>query len=247
VHGVGIAFAPWAVQTWFAATARSPFGAALRRLPVAGELLIRSAVMTAALVIADVLLQFVIYAERLRLSWFTPAWFTTVLPRIVVIGFAITLAVGAITEAGRLIGSPFLTSVLLGTYHRPAREELIVMFLDIAGSTALAEEMGELRVQDMFTRFFFDIDEPISEYGGAVHAYVGDEVIVTWPMTGDPARNARSLACFLAIEDKMASLVATMSASSARCRASAPDCIRVRSSSASAAIQNASWPISATR
>ena len=53
-----------------------------------------------------------------------------------------------------------------------------------------------------------DIDEPISDHGGAVHAYVGDEVIVTWPITGDPARNAWCLACFFAIERKMARLAA---------------------------------------
>jgi adenylate cyclase len=99
-----------------------------------------------------------------------------------------------------------LTSVVLGTYHRPAREQRIVMFLDIAGSTRLAEEMGELRVHDLITRFFFDIDEPISDHGGAVHAYVGDEVIVTWPVTGDPVRNARCMACFFAIGRKMARL-----------------------------------------
>jgi class 3 adenylate cyclase len=208
VHGAGIAFAARSVQTWFAATARSPFGAALRRLPVAGEVVIRSAVMTAALVVAGVSLQFVIYAEPLRLRWLTAEWFTTTLPWIVVIGFAITLVFGAVTETGRLIGRPLLTSVLLGTYHRPAREQLIVMFLDIAGSTALAEEMGELRVQDMFTRFFFDIDEPIADHGGAVHAYVGDEVIVTWPLAADPLRNARPLACFFAIEAKIAGLAA---------------------------------------
>jgi class 3 adenylate cyclase len=208
MHGVGIAFAAWAVQTWFAATARYPLGTALRRLPVAAELLIRSVVMTVALVIAGVSLQFVIYAEPLRLSWLTLDWFTTVLPRIVVIGFAITFVFGAITEAGRLIGGPMLTSVILGTYHRPVREQLIVMFLDIAGSTALAEQMGELRVQEMFTRFFFDIDEPISDHGGAVHAYVGDEVIVTWRVAVDPVRNARCLACFFAIKTKIASLAA---------------------------------------
>jgi adenylate cyclase len=39
-----------------------------------------------------------------------------------------------------------------------------------------------------------------------MHAHVGDEVIVTWPVTGDPARNARCLACFFAIERKMARL-----------------------------------------
>jgi class 3 adenylate cyclase len=206
LHGVGIALAVWAMQTGFASTARSPFGAALRRLPVAGEVLIRSLMMTAVLVVTGVSLQFVLYAEPLGLHWFTVDWFAITLPRIVAIGFAISLLVRAVTEAGRLIGGPMLTSVVLGTYHRPAREQQIVMFLDIAGSTRLAEELGELRVHDLITRFFFDIDEPISDHGGVVHAYVGDEVIVTWPVTGDPERNARCLTCFFAIERKMARL-----------------------------------------
>jgi class 3 adenylate cyclase len=206
LHGVGMALAVWAVQTGFASTARSSFGAALRRLPILAEVIFRSLVMTAALVIVGVSLQFALYAEPFGLHWITEDWFTTNLPRIVAIGFAISLVFGAATEIGRLIGAPMLTSVVLGTYHRPGREQLIVMFLDIAGSTRLAEEMGELRVHDLITRFFFDIDEPISDHGGAVHAYVGDEVIVTWPVTADPARNARCLACFFAIERKMARL-----------------------------------------
>jgi adenylate cyclase len=164
--------------------------------------------MTAALIIVGVSLQLVLYAEPLQLHWLTTRWLTTTLPRIVAIGFSISLIVGVITETGRLIGGRMLSSVVLGTYHRPAREQLIVMFLDIAGSTQLAEEMDELRVHDLITRFFFDIDEPISDHGGAVHAYVGDEVIVTWPITDDSVRNARCLACFFAIERKMARLAA---------------------------------------
>jgi adenylate cyclase len=38
-------------------------------------------------------------------------------------------------------------------------------------------------MQDLLTRFFFDIDEPIVAHGGEVHAYVGDEVIVSWPVS----------------------------------------------------------------
>jgi class 3 adenylate cyclase len=206
MHGVGIALAGWTVQAGFASTARSPFGLALRRLPVAGEVVVRSLVMTAALTIAGVSLQLVLYAEPLQLRWINVSWFTTTLPRIIAIGFAISLVAGVITETGRLIGGPMLISVVLGTYHRPAREQRIVMFLDLANSTRLAEDMGELRVHDLITRFFFDIDEPICEHGGAVHAYVGDEVIVTWPVTGDAACDARCVACFFAIERKMARL-----------------------------------------
>jgi adenylate cyclase len=82
-----------------------------------------------------------------------------------------------------------------------------LLFLDLAGSTRLAEQMGELRVQDLLTRFFYDIDEAITAHGGEVHGYVGDEVIVTWRVTrrvgpGKPQR--RYLDCFFAIQDRIA-------------------------------------------
>ena len=117
-----------------------------------------------------------------------------------------SLVTGAIFAFRRLIGGRVLGSFLLGTYHRPRRQERIVMFLDIAGSTALAEQLGELRVHDLITRFFFDIDRPIADHDGEVHSYVGDEVIVTWPLTSDTQRNAQSLRCFFAVGDTMAEL-----------------------------------------
>jgi class 3 adenylate cyclase len=80
------------------------------------------------------------------------------------------------------------------------------MFLDIADSTALAERLGEVRVHDLITRFFSDIDQPIAYQDGEVHAYVGDEVIVTCPLSENPERNARPLRCFFAIEQRMIEL-----------------------------------------
>ena len=78
-----------------------------------------------------------------------------------------------------------------------------MLFLDLVGSTTLAEQMGEVRVQDLLTRFFYDIDRAITAHGGEVHAYVGDEVIVTWRVIpGKPQR--RYLDCFFAIQDRIA-------------------------------------------
>ena len=95
-------------------------------------------------------------------------------------GFAAAMVIGVGVETERLIGGELLTSVLLGTYHRPARQRLIVMFLDLAHSTRLAESMGECELTDLaITRFFFDIAQPISDFKGRVHAYVGDEVVVS--------------------------------------------------------------------
>jgi class 3 adenylate cyclase len=208
LHGSGIAFAGWSVQRFFAANVHSPIGAALRRMPVLAEVLVRSLVMAVGIVIVGIALQVALYAEPLQLRWFTLNWFETTLPWIVAIGLGISLIAGVVTETARLIGGPLLASIVLGTYHRPVREQLIVMFLDLADSTPLAEKLGELRVHDLITRFFFDIDEPIHAHGGSVLSYVGDEVIVTWPVTDDPARNAQCLACFFAIDARIAGLAA---------------------------------------
>ena len=204
--GFCIAWVGWAVQTGFASGDRSRLGAALRRLPLAGELVIRALVLTAGIVIVSVTLEGILYGDSLFPRWVMTSWIPDELPRIVLLGLGISLLLGMVTETGRLIGGPLLTSVVLGTYHRPVRRQLIVMFLDLADSTRLAEALGELRVHDLITRFFFDIDEPIRVFGGTVHAYVGDEVIVTWPLSDDPARNGRCVGCFLAIERKIASL-----------------------------------------
>lgn len=201
LHAVGLALCGWVVQVTFASLPRSRLGGALRRLPLVAEFTIKALAMTAVLTIVAVWLEFALYPTPPG-----PQWFADELPRIVGIAFAVSLLVGAIFEFRRLVGGRVLGSFLLGTYHRPKREHRIVMFLDLQSSTALAEAMGELRVHDLLTKFFFDIDQPIAEHGGEVHAYVGDAVIVTWPLSDDAERNARPLHCFFAIEDKMAEL-----------------------------------------
>src|SRR3984957_3671120 len=208
LQGAGVALAVLAVQIGFASGAQYRLGSTLRRLTLPGELVVRAVVMAAVVIVVNLAMQFLLYWQPYHLDWFTPLWLTVTLPRVVLIAFGFSLVVGIVTETRRLIGGALLTSVVLGTYHRPVRQQLIVMFLDIAHSTGLAEETGELRVHDPITRFFFDIDEPISDHGGAVHAYVGDEVIVSWPVTADHTRNARCVLCLFAIERKMARLAA---------------------------------------
>jgi len=204
LHATGLAFSGWAIHV---SLTRSRSSGILRRLPLPAEFAIKALVMTAVLTIVAVGLQLVLYREPIPQSWIAHS-----LPLIVVISFSISLVTGAIFELRRLVGDRVLGSFLLGTYHRPKREQRIVMFLDLQSSTALAEQMGELRVHDLITQFFFDIDQPIAEYGGDVHAYVGDAVIVTWPLSEDPERNARPLRCLFAVEDKMAELASVYAA-----------------------------------
>ena len=103
----------------------------------------------------------------------------------------------------RVIGGRTLTNLLLGRYHRPVREERVFMVVDIKGSTALAERLGDERAHAFITSVFFDIDQPILEHGSEVYSYVGDGLIASWPLAQGIA-DARCLRCFEAIEATLA-------------------------------------------
>jgi adenylate cyclase len=102
----------------------------------------------------------------------------------------------------RVVGARVLLNIVFGRYQRPVHEERIFLFLDIQGSTAMAEELGDLEVQELINRFFFDITEPILEWGGEIHRYIGDEIVVTWPLNKGIV-NARCLECCFAIRERI--------------------------------------------
>ncbi|WP_249135532.1 hypothetical protein [Bradyrhizobium sp. AUGA SZCCT0222] len=170
LHGIGVALAGWATHLYFASR-RSEW---ISRWPLLMDLGLRSATM--AVVVASVLLGLepLLYWHRIEAAWLVDTF-----PKIFVAAFFGALLVGLAFELTRLVGNRVLLNVALGRYRRPVREERVLMFLDLAGSTSLAEAIGELRVQGLLTRFFYDIDAAIVAHGGEVHAYVGDEVIVT--------------------------------------------------------------------
>lgn len=203
VHGMAVALSGWGCHVYFSSSA----GAWLRRWPLLAELALRA--LAVAIVVAAVLvgLQPVIYGEPL-----TAKWFSATFPGLFAAAVVLSIAFSAVFELVRLIGGRVLLAVMLGRYRHPVREERVLMFPDLAGSTALAESLGEVRVQELLTRFFYDIDAPIVAHGGEVHAYVGDAVIVTWPL-GAHARDGRGpaaryladrcLDCFFAVEARI--------------------------------------------
>jgi adenylate cyclase len=194
LHGMGMALAGWGVHLYF--TSRR--SAWVSRWPLLTDLALRSATMAIVVASTALVLQVTLYWE-----WIETKWLIEQFPVIVAFGFFASLMVLSTFELTRLVGSRVLFNVALGRYRRPVREARVLMFLDLAGSTALAESMGELRMQSLLTRFFFDIDGAIVAHGGEVHAYVGDEVIVTWPLD-DRISGGRCIDCFFAIADSIA-------------------------------------------
>jgi adenylate cyclase len=102
----------------------------------------------------------------------------------------------------RLVGDRTLREIAFGRYHRSRTEERFFLFVDIAGSTPLAERIGPEAVHRFLGEVFRLASDPIDEHDGDVYQYVGDEVVITW--TVDEGRNsARPLACFFAIEQAL--------------------------------------------
>ena len=193
VHGMVVAASGWGSHLYFNLRGSR----SLRKWPLLAEIALRAVVTatTVAVVIAG--MQVVIYDRPLAAKWLLDEF-----PGIIAISFVLSVVFGAVFELTRLIGGRVLLNVILGRYRHPTREERVLMFLDLAGSTSVAEALGEVRMQELLARFFFDIDEPIVAHGGEVHAYVGDAVIVTWPLTAKVSER-RCLHCFFAVEDRI--------------------------------------------
>ncbi len=114
--------------------------------------------------------------------------------------------VSAVTLVALQIGEKYgpgnFLKLLRGAYYRPKVEERIFMFLDIRSSTAIAEKLGHEKWFALLNDFFNDITEPIINTEGEIYQYVGDEVIISWPVPGG-FRQRNCINCFLEITDKM--------------------------------------------
>ena len=126
-----------------------------------------------------------------------------------VTGMSILFSVGAtfvtifVLEMSQLMGSRTLRNIVLGRYHRPRDEHRVFLFVDIVGSTALAERVGPAAIHRFLNTVFGLASDVIDDHEGEIHQYVGDEIVVTW--TVDEGRgDARPIRCFLAIAAALA-------------------------------------------
>jgi adenylate cyclase len=117
------------------------------------------------------------------------------------VGFSIVmnLALG-ITN---IIGRRAFLNLIIGRYHTPVEENRFVLFVDIAGSTGLAERMGGIGIHRLLDHTFRLLSLSVVDYRGEVLNYVGDEVIVTWPESSG-AVDWRPLRCFMAMREELA-------------------------------------------
>ena len=116
--------------------------------------------------------------------------------------FVVASAFLVVLQMSRLIGERTLRDVVLGRYHRSRRGERFFLFVDVAGSTPLAERIGPDAVHRFLGEVFRLASDPIDDHHGEVYQYVGDEIVITWTVA-DGRDDARPLACFFAIQQAL--------------------------------------------
>jgi adenylate cyclase len=170
------------------------FADLVRRVPVAATLLLRTMLYGLALVL--------IPATAVALV--EGRWRSPIVDQDgLLLSFAFAAGINLAVALTRLLGISTLISLLTGRYHRPREEERIVLFLDVKGSTRLAERLGDEQFHRFLNRVFYDVSDPVAEAGGEIYRYVGDEIIATWTMKRG-LRQAACVSCIFAIEDALA-------------------------------------------
>ena len=151
-----------------------PSGAGFRRWPFSRFFAARCAAWLAWILVATQL--------SLRWLWSTEEapWAGADLWWTIAFSFAVGLSVVSALTLNRLIGPGVFRNLLLGRYHSPKEEERAFLFIDLVGSTAIAERIGATRFLALMNEFVYDIDAALEGSGGVIYRYVGDEAIITW-------------------------------------------------------------------
>jgi adenylate cyclase len=120
----------------------------------------------------------------------------------IIFTFALLMVINLTIAVANIIGPRAFLNFIVGQYHTPVEENRFVLFVDIAGSTGLAERLGGVAIHRLLDHTFRLLTLSVVDYRGEVLNYVGDEVIVTW-LERDGAVDCRPLRCFVAMRDEL--------------------------------------------
>ncbi len=112
------------------------------------------------------------------------------------------LLLNFIIQVDKKFGPGILLKLLVGKYHKPKQEMHIFMFLDLKGSTSIAEKLGDIKYSEMIAACFHDITDIVIQYRAEIYQYVGDEVVLCWDINKG-LKNLNCIKTFFAFENKL--------------------------------------------
>lgn len=85
-----------------------------------------------------------------------------------------------IDQVSLLIGQKQLINFVVGKYSKAQMENRMIIFIDMADSTAIAEKIGDTKYLSLLDEFFSLLTIPLEQTKGEIYKYIGDEAIITW-------------------------------------------------------------------
>lgn len=132
--------------------------------------------------------------QNVLLNLNAPSFFVTICSTALVVSFTQFML-----QVNEKFGQGVLLKFITGKYFHPRNEERIFMFLDLKSSTTIAEKIGSKNFFELLKETISVITEPILSYQGEIYQYVGDEVVISWPMEKGLSDN-NCLRCFFNVE-----------------------------------------------
>lgn len=180
----------------------------MRRKSFGAIIAIRSSLYLAAFVLAAIIIytvynSFKIISEEQwqeTFNYFTPLYLISIATYFVIA----IIFMNFILQVSRKFGPGNLLKLITGKYSKPKIEKRIFMFMDLKGSTAIAERLGHQKYSALMQNCFHDLTEIILNYKASVYQYVGDEVVLTWHIKKG-IQNLNCIKSYFAFERKLKS------------------------------------------
>ena len=112
------------------------------------------------------------------------------------------LLMNFIVQINRKLGPGNLKNLVLGKYHRPKDEHRIFLFLDLKGSTTIAENLGHNTYSKLLRTCYHDLTDIVMRYNADIYQYVGDEVVLSWKIK-DKDQTLRSVGMYFAYKTRL--------------------------------------------
>jgi adenylate cyclase len=123
---------------------------------------------------------------------------------VVSVFLALILLVGA-RQINSLHRKGELLKFILGRYHTPQEVNRIFCFIDLKGSTTIAERLGHLRFGSFLKDYYSDISDAIRNSQAEIYQYVGDEIILSWPYN-EGIKDGKVIHCFFRMREQIETL-----------------------------------------
>lgn len=119
--------------------------------------------------------------------------------------FIFTIIIHGFKQINSLHRKEGLFKFIIGKYHEPIEVKRIFCFIDLAGSTTIAENLGHHKFGMFLKDYYADITPALRKTQAEIYQYVGDEIILSWDYEQGVKKN-NAIQCYFIMKDIMSGL-----------------------------------------